>query len=295
MKSVGNFSVNPVRKNSVFSNGVNKKGRSLLRFLIGAIVFLFLLFIVNLFTPFIRNSFYALSSPIQKNFLVAGETSSSFIGSLFKAGSLAKENEVLKNENQKLLAQVAFLQSVEQGNQAQSNISAMCQNSGFELLMAGVIGLDDNDVLSINKGSADGISEGMPVINQQNVLFGKVFKVYKNFSKVMLVSNKNSVINVKVQQDQEDDAGAEIDGVVKGVGGLNAYLDLIPISSEINSQDILVTSAIEKLFPKDLLVARVIQKQKNDQKPFQQAQVSLFLDVKATDNLFVITNYKQTR
>ena len=32
--------------------------------------------------------------------------------------------------------------------------------------------------------------------------------------------------------------------------------------------------------------------QKNDQKPFQQAQLSLFFDVKTADNLFVITNYK---
>ena len=131
----------------------------------------------------------------------------------------------------------------------------------------------------------------MPVINQQNVLFGKVYKVYKNFSQVMLISNKNSIINVKTQQ--EDINNPEVDGVVKGSGRLYAYLDLIPISSDIKPQDVLITSAIEKSFPKDLLVAKVEQIQKNDQKPFQQAQISLFLDVKASDNLFVITNYKR--
>ena len=86
----------------------------------------------------------------------------------------------------------------------------------------------------------------------------------------------------------------EIDGVVKGSGGLSAYLDLIPISSEINPEDVLVTSAIEKSFPKDLLIGKVVQEQKNDQKPFQQAKIRLFLDIKTADNLFVITNYKQT-
>ena len=114
----------------------------------------------------------------------------------------------------------------------------------------------------------------------------------------MLVSNKNSVVNVKILQSPPtqavDAAPPEIDGVVKGSGGLNAYLDLIPISSTINPEDVLVTSAIEKSFPKDLLVGKIIQKQKNDQKPFQQAQISLFLNVKTADNLFVITNYKQT-
>jgi len=54
-----------------------------------------------------------------------------------------------------------------------------------------------------------------------------------------------------------------------------------------------VTSALDKSFPKDLLVAKINTIQKNDQKPFQQANVSLFFDIKTADNLFVITNYKR--
>ena len=234
MKSVSKFSV-------------NKKNRNWIKFLIGAVALLFFIFVLNIFTPGIKNSFYSLSAPIQKVFWGAGKSSSSFFGSILNAGSLASENDNLKSENQKLSAQVASLKSIEQGNQAQSDVSASCQNTGFKLKMAGVVGLD-SDILSINKGSADGISVGMPVISQQNVLFGKVFKVYKNFSDVMLISNKNSVINVKIQQPDsglistEDGTSVvtpEIDGVVKGNGGLNAYLDLIPINSNINLKDIL--------------------------------------------------------
>jgi len=280
---------------SVRNLSIYRKDNGLTKIVIEGVVFLFLIFVLNLFISPIKNAFYTVSAPIQKTFWVAGESSSSFFTSLLKAGVLTKENENLKTENQRLLSQVAFLHSIEQGNQAQSEISTTCQNNGLKFVMAGVIGLDGSDILSINKGSADGISEGMPVINQQNVLFGKVFKVYKNFSKVMLVSNKGSIINVKVQQNSlvGSALAEEVNGVIKGKGGLTAYLDLIPIISEINLQDVLVTSSIEKSFPKDLLVAKITQKEKNDQKPFQQAQVSLFFDVKATDNLFVITNYKQ--
>jgi len=280
MKSVKDFSI-------------KRKNKRWLKFLIGAVVLLFLLWILNIFVSPIKNIFYKITSPIQKTFLMAGESSSSFFGSLLKSGSLAKENADLKNQNQQLVSQVAALQSIEQGNQAQSTVSATCQNSGFKLVMAGVIGLDDNDILSINKGSADGIYQGMPVISQQGVLFGKIIKTYKNFSQIMLVSNKNSVVNVKVQQ--SDITLPEIDGVVKGSGGLSAYLDLIPINSGINLQDVLVTSALDKSFPKDLLVGTITQIQKNDQKPFQQAQINLSFDVKTVENLFVITNYKQTK
>lgn len=270
---------------------INKKSKNWLKLLIGALALLFLLVVINIFVSQIKNSFYILSSPLQKTFWAAGESSSGFLGSIFKVGSLAKENENLNQQNQKLLSQIASLQSIQEGNKAQSDVSVACQNTGFKLLMVGIVGSDGQDNLSVNKGSADGILEGMPVINQQNVLFGKISKVYKNFSTVMLVSNTFSVVNVKVQQ--ADPTAPEIDGVVRGSGGLTAYLDLIPIASNINPQDVLVTSAIDKSFPKDLLVARIDQKQKNDQKPFQGASVDLFFDVKAVDNLFVITNYKQ--
>ena len=160
---------------------INKKNRSWLNYLIVAVALLFCLWILNFFVAPIKNVFYIISSPIQKVFWSAGESSSSFLGSFLQAGSLAKDNQNLQSENQKLLSQVAALQSIEQGNQAQSDVSALCQSTGLKVVMAGVMGLDDNDILSINKGSDNGILEGLPVINQQSVLFGRVLKVYKNY------------------------------------------------------------------------------------------------------------------
>ena len=280
---------------------IHNKNRKWPKYLAVAVMLLVVLFILNIFVAPVRNAFYTISKPIQGALWTAGNFSAGLLGGAFKYGSLEKENENLKQENQKLLSQIATLQSIEQGNQAQSDVSLACQNSDFQYVMAGVVGLD-KDIISISKGSANGIAEGMPVINQQNILVGKVFKVYKNFSDIMLVSNKNSVINVKIQQQNvitDTSASAtlpaEIDGVLKGDGGLTAHLDLVPINSNINPYDVLVTSSLEKSFPKDLLVGKILQKTKNDQEPFQKAQISLFFDVKTADNLFVITNYKNPK
>lgn len=269
---------------------INKKNSALLKFLIGAAALLFFIAILNFFNADIKNVFYALSSPIEKTFWSAGETTSGFFSSFSRAGFLSKENESLKNENQKLLSEIVYLQAITNASQAQSDASLACQNAGFEVLMAGVVGSDGQDMLSINKGSNDGILEGMPVINQQNVLFGKIFKVYKDFSEIMLISNKNSVINVEIQQ--SDATKPEIEGVVKGKGGLNIYLDLIPINDTISQNDVLITSALEGTFPKNLLVGKIIKVEKNDQNPHQRAQVQPFFNI-SSDNLFVITNYKR--
>ncbi|MCX6721048.1 MAG: rod shape-determining protein MreC [Candidatus Staskawiczbacteria bacterium] len=242
---------------------------------------------MNFFNSGIRNNFFALSAPLQKFFWSAGESSSGFLASIFNGGSFFKENQNLKSENQKLLEQVVSLQAIIGGNQAQSTVSSACQNDEFKLQMAGVVGLEKEDNLTINKGSASGILEGMPVITEQKALLGKISKVYKDYSEVMLISNKNSVINVRILQ-----SNPEIDGVLKGSGGLQVYLDLVPVDDTLNSGDTLVTSALEGTFPKDLLVGKITKVEKNDQNPHQQAQVQPFFNI-SSDNLFVITNYKQ--
>ena len=269
---------------------LNKKNNWVAKFLVGAVALLFFIVILNFFSSGLRNVFYSLSSPVQKTFWSAGESTSGFLASFVNAGNLNKENQDLENQVQKLQGEVAALQSVVGGNQAQSAVSMACQNNGFKLLMAGVAGLNGQDILSINKGSTNGVSVGMPVINQQGAIYGKILKVYKNFSDVMLISSKNSVISVKVQQ--QDLTKPEIDGVIKGSGNLNVYLDLIPIDDTINNGDVLVTSALDGVFPKDLLVGTVTKVEKNDQNPHQQAQIQPFLN-SSVDNLFVILNYKR--
>jgi len=275
---------------------LNKKSRTGLKFLIGAAFVVVFVVVLNFFNTGIKNVFYAFSSPIQKTFWTAGESCSGLLGSFLNAGSLNKENQNLKNEVQQLQGKIAALQAVVGGNRAQSAVSSACQNNEFKLLMAGVTGLDSQDMLSLNKGSADGISEGMPVINQQGALYGKVVKVYNNFSKVMLISSKKSIISVKVQQQEVkaegEEQSKEVEGVIKGSEKLSVYLDLVPVDETIKQGDILLTSSLEETFPKDLLVGTVTKIQKNDQNPYQQAIVKPFL-TSSINNLFVILNYKR--
>ena len=270
--------------NGVKNISLNKKNNSLAKFFAGAIVLFLILFVFNFFNVKIKNYFYSFSAPVQKTLWTAGAGASGFLNSILKAGSLAKENEDLKTENQKLLAQITSLGALANANQAQADIAPICQANGFTTQMAGVIGLDGKDMLTIDKGADNGIAEGMPVVSQQNALFGKVFKVYKNFSQVMLISNKDSIIDVSVNG---------VYGVAKGLGDSNLYLDLVPIDQQISQGDAITTSSLEKVFPKDILVGTVSQVQKNDQKPFQQAKIQPFFDLKKADNLFVITNYKR--
>jgi rod shape-determining protein MreC len=256
----------------------------------GILVLILCIGLLNIFQAPIKNVFYTLISPVTNLFLKAGDNTHSFFQPLLNAKGLGQENNNLKEENQKLLSQISALQETVKQDQSIKEIIQNTQGDHFTMAVAGVIGLDsENDFILIDKGSQNGISENMPVVSGTKVLFGKVYKVYKNFSQVMLVSNKNSVVDASIQQN--DITLPSILGAVKGSGNLLAYLDLVSSQAQLKEGDALVASGLEGVFPKGLLIGKIISSEKNDLKPFQVAKIQLFSDVKNSENLFVITDY----
>jgi len=273
---------------------LRKQKSAFLKILVSVAVFFIFIFILNFFQSSIKNFFYYVSSPAQKVLWHAGNSTAGFLIPFLNSKNLEKENAELKTENQKLLSQISFLQNLRTENQALRDVISREAPKDMTLLLADVSGLDsEQDFILINKGSDDGVKKDMPVISQQKVLFGKVFEVFKNFSRVILISDKNNVIDIKVRP-----AGLEaqpVYGALKGSGRLSGYLDLIPLNSEIKENDVLVTSALDGVYPKDLLVAKIAKINENDLKPFLTAVVELFFDIKNLDKLFVVMDYKQEK
>lgn len=276
-------------------NNINRnKKNGWIKITAGIVVLILFVTILNLASAKIRNFFYSIFSPIQKVLSDSGKNTAGIAGAFLNFANLQKENENLKQENQKLLAEMSLLQDIKEQDQAVKDILNCSQNDDFKLILANITGFDsNNDFIVIDKGKDDGVSLNMAIVSQQKVLFGKVFKVYKNFSQVMLLSNKNSVLDVKISSDSN--VSNPVYGVIKGKGGLSVYLDLVPTDSEIKVGDTLTTSALEGIFPKDLLVGKINKIEKNDLKPFQTASVNAFFDIKKTDKLFVITNYMKSK
>jgi len=247
---------------------------------------------LNFFQAQIKNFFHFVSSPFEKNAWRAGEASYSFLGSLVNAQNLKKEADELRSENQNLLIKITQLQNAEAENRALQELSGTDPNKEFKTVLATAMGFDSSkDLLLLNKGADDGITQDMPVISSQKVLFGRISKVYAHFSEAELISSKNSVVNAKIQNATQPDS--QIYGVIRGNGGLGIFLDLIPVDSAINKGGVIMTSVLEGSFPKDLLVGVVEEAKKDDVKPFQIIKTSPFFSIKKAENLFIITDYKK--
>lgn len=270
-----------------------KKGRNLRNILLFAILAILVIVALNFFQNPVRNFFYLISAPIQKTFWRAGDRVSDFFETISEIKNLKKENENLKLKIQSLLAENVLLKELEKENETLRVALNLGLEKQFNLTFAQVIGKDiSQDSLIIDKGSDDGILKGQPVITQEKILVGKINEVYKNFSKVQLLSYKDSSFDGKISdtphQNEFGTGQAEIFGLVKGNGNFKVFFDLVPKDKEIRKGDFVVTAAAGGIFPEGLLVGEVKDVKKSDIEPFQKVEISPSFDINEVDHLFIV-------
>jgi len=268
--------------------------------LIIVVVVISAIFLLNFFQKDVRSFFYCISAPIQKVLWRAGERTSDFLGGITRVKILKQELDELKLKNQELTAQVVVLKDLKKENKTLRQALDLEFQKEFKLTLAQIISKDiSQDFILIDKGSKDGISKNMPVITQQKVLVGKICEIYKNFSKVMLVSNKESSFDAKIFKKEPSslkelgslNSEKDISGVVKGQGNFRILFDLIPREENLSEGDIVITSVLGGIFPKGLLVGKIKEIKKSDVEPFQQAGIEPFFDISQTEILFIVLEF----
>ena len=231
-----------------------------------------------------KNIFYSISSPSQKVFWGLGNNISDFIEGVLGAGDLQKDKENLEKEVQELLAENARLKELKKENEILRDALNIGMEKDFSLILAKVTGKDiSQEFILIDKGSKDGVLKDYPVVNSSKILVGKIYEVYDNFSKVMLLTNKDISFDAKVSE-------KDIFGVIKG-GSNGGSFNLVPREKEIKEGDLVVSASLGGLFPEGLLVGKIDKVFRLDEQPFQSAQIFLFFDVKELDELFIITEF----
>jgi len=260
------------------------------KFKTGLIIILLIVFFIVLnlpnFSKRVKDLFYLISSPIQKSLWEVGDRTSDFFEAITETKSLKKENEELKLRIQELLVENISLKELKKENENLKEALSVGLEKDFKLILTEVIGKDiAQDSILINKGSEAGVSKNLPVITQQKVLVGKVSEVYKNFSKVMLISNKESSFNAKIENNEE------IEGVIDGQGGFQLLLKLILLDKKISEGEMVISSSLGGIFPEGLLVGEIKKVLRSDVESLQEAQIKPAFDIKEIKNLFIITEF----
>lgn len=245
----------------------------LLVFLLGALLLL------NVSSQSVRGAFSSFLSPLQSFFWQVGTQTASLVG------GVSHQELELQAENFFLSQELLVLKDVQSENERLREALLIAPQEKFDLLFVEIIGKEvQRDVLVLNKGSAEGVEQGMPVITQSKVAVGIIGNVFEHTSKVLLLSFRGFAFDVKI-------GGKEVIGVLKGQGRYRVLLDLIPKEEELQVGDTMVTSALGGTFPDNLLIGELKDVQKSDLTAFQGGKVELYFHPKKENSLFILKNY----
>jgi rod shape-determining protein MreC len=132
----------------------------------------------------------------------------------------------------------------------------------------------------LDKGSADGVRKGMAVVTPLGVV-GQVVAVTGRTAKALLLSDPNSGVDVLVQRTRAR-------GIVSGSLDNGTTLKYVKRSEDIQEGDRLVTSGLDGIFPKGIVVGTVIKVRKQTLGLFQYIEVMPAVSLTRTEEVLIV-------
>lgn len=197
----------------------------------------------------------------------------------------------LTSENQELYSRLAKNQNLINEDKALRDQFAVSGNNSLNELPAKVVGFPglipgqvQPTILIIDKGIDNGVNIGNGVVVKNN-LIGKVVAAEKGYSRVELVTSRNSSFTAKTGLDNL------ISAVAKGQGD-SILLDNVTLSENLRKGDLVTTKGdlSEKGagYPPDLVVGRIISIEKKPSDLFQRAKVQSLVNFQNLSTVFVL-------
>lgn len=230
-----------------------------------------------------------LLSPFWKSASFLGEKSRIFFNNYLLLIEIKKENERLKKENLLLKSQLAYYKEKERIYNTVENFYKVSAFLEYPKVIGRIIykPIDPfSGLIFIDKGRDDGILPQMPVLASVNgegvALIGQVVEVYKNWSKVIFITDPSFAADVKVERTGER-------GILVGKAEKYCNLQYLPSTSELKPGDEILTSGQDALFPPGLLVGKVITVNKDPvQGIFKFAEVKPAIDLNNIDLVLIL-------
>ncbi len=244
----------------------------------------------------LRNLSLTITAPLENGLRDLADPVSDFFQGLLNRGDLVRENERLREELERLRAQAAATENTERRLQILEEALGFKESRpDDEFVVADVIAQDPSGfkrALAIDRGSADGLDEGMVVLSKSGSLIGTISLVYDEFAWLRLVSDPNSAVNVAVSVDE---VGSEPRGVATGDLRSGLSLDLLPTGAQIAEGDLVPTSGLGGNYPPDLLVGSINSVEEKPQALTKRATLEPTADLSSLDTVLIIINFRPAR
>jgi len=195
-----------------------------------------------------------------------------------------------EKENKKLRAEIAQLRTEQQRyheafleNKRLKKLLSLKEAEPRYVTAAQIIAksMDQwSGIVTINKGSSDGVNKDMTAITSRG-LVGKISNVSGSYSSLLLITDINFSTAARLQKSRAE-------GVLSGTGFKKCKLKYIPYEEHVGTGDIVITSGLDKLFPKGIPIGSVSKVEKKGTGLFQYIEVLPFEDTENIEEIVII-------
>jgi rod shape-determining protein MreC len=196
---------------------------------------------------------------------------------------LAAENDRLKARIRQLEGEKSRLLEEESTNKRLRELMEFRSEWAPKSLTATVIANSASayfQTLIIDKGKKDGVDKGMAVISALGVI-GQVVGVTSRTAKVLLVTDTHSGVDAMDQRSRGR-------GIVSGSLESGTVMKYVKRSEDLKEGDRLVTSGLDGVFPKGLMIGTISKVNKKSVGLFQYVEVSLAVDPERVEEVLVV-------
>ncbi len=164
------------------------------------------------FVGILRNGAAALFGPVQRSVDFVADPVFEFVSGVASIATLRQQNETLVRENEEFRARIQEVSRLELENEQLRALLDLESQLELETIpiVADVTGATDDGGLLIAKGKDDGVTVGMPVLNESQLLIGRVVQATDQQAVAELLIDSTDAVIV--------DTLDGVTGVVTGTG-----------------------------------------------------------------------------
>jgi len=224
-----------------------------------------------------------LTAPLQEFTKKSIDAVKGFWMRYFALIDLREENEALKKEVDLLRMESARYREMMAASKRLEDLLRFKETLAWPVTEAQVIGRDPSgwfESVIVDKGKGSGLKVNMPVVDAMGVV-GRLVSVSVNYGKVLLLIDQNSAVDCLVQRSREK-------GIVKGLTSGLCKLDYVVRAGDVVVGDLVVTSGMDRVFPKGLPVGEVVEVKDTPWEFFKDIKVKPMVDFPKIEDVLVI-------
>jgi rod shape-determining protein MreC len=207
-----------------------------------------------------------------------------FLHNYLELVGVRQENLRLKQHLAQLQGQQRHMAELEAANRHLADLLELREALATPAIAANVIGSDATGLsrtLMLSAGDGQGVQRGMAVISIDGVV-GKLITVSHDAARVLLINDHNSALDAF---DQRSRARGIIAGVVED-GLTMKYVDR---TEDVRAGDMIVTSGMDGIFPRGLLVGTVSRVSQEGPSLFLNVEVRAAVNFRELEQVMILT------